>query len=110
MKTGIELIAEERQEQIEKHEWMAKHDDKHDDGSLINAALICASDGILYRKKEYAHNTTFDKVELHGWKLPIKYNGNILIANYKSTKKERIHQLKVAGALIAAEIDRLNRQ
>ena len=44
-----------------------------------------------------------------GWKLPLKYDGNVLQDNIKCSKKQRIHQLKVAGALIAAEIDRLQR-
>lgn len=39
MKSGIELIAEERQEQIKKHGWNAEHDHLHEDGELKLAAM-----------------------------------------------------------------------
>lgn len=113
MKTGIELITEERQEQIKKHNWSADHDDKHTTGELADAAAICASTVRIYNKFEYANNTHFDVLAIKGWSglwnLPLNWDGNILIDNNKSSKKTRIHQLKVAGALIAAEIDRLQR-
>lgn len=109
-KTGIELIAKERQEQIEKHGWNAKHDDKHNTGELADAAAVCASTVRIYNKFEYANNTHFDVLAMKGWKLPLDWDGNRLLDNNKSSKKTRIHQLKVAGALIAAEIDRLQRK
>lgn len=109
-KTGIELIAEERKEQIEKHGFDSKHDDMHDDGLLIEAAIVCASNYIVYWKQTFANGQSFQAMEVSSWELPVKYNGNVLLPNTdNSTKKERIHQLKVAGALIAAEIDRLQR-
>lgn len=110
MKTGIELITEERQEQIKKHNWSADHDDKHNTGELADAAAICASTVRIYNKFEYANNTHFDVLAMKGWNLPLNWNGNVLLDNCKSSYKTRIHQLKVAGALIAAEIDRINRQ
>ena len=38
MKTGIELIAEERKRQIEEEGWTAEHDDQQTDGEIAEAA------------------------------------------------------------------------
>lgn len=84
MKTGIELIAEERKEQIEKHGWTAEHDATHYCEEIIDAA-------------EYAIRPNKDNGDKCGW----------ISFQLKIVKKNRIDQLKVAGALIAAEIDRL---
>ena len=108
MKTGIELIAIERKEQIEKHGYGKEHDALHDDGSLLDAAICCAADTRVYYREVYAAGVAFNVVQVSGWDLPVTYDGNVLWDNCESTHEERIHQLKVAGALIAAEIDRLN--
>ena len=108
-KTGIELITEERQEQIEKHGRTSKHDDQHEGGELVDAAVICAANNVVYEKNIYANSIHFDKLEMGQWQLPVAYKGNALQPNYPCSNKKRIHQLKVAGALIAAEIDRLQR-
>ena len=87
MKTGIELIAEERTRQIAVEGWTPEHDDQHTNGALaVNAAAqACAG--------------TDAQVEDFGdapiW--PLRF-------------KNRINQLAKAGALIAAEIDRLQRR
>lgn len=101
MKNGIELIAEERQEQIEKHGKTSDHDDKYSKEELANAAVVCLDDE-LYWKEEDIHGPESGCITFHvcrmdekEWKLPLG--------------KGRIHQLKVAGALIAAEIDRIQR-
>ena len=39
MKTGIELITEERKEQIEKHGFDADHDDNHEGQQLKYASF-----------------------------------------------------------------------
>jgi len=108
-KTGIELIAEERQEQIEKHGFNAEHDAKHNTGDLADMACMCAAPTKLYYMQKYANEIHFrvlDRLD-RSWNLPINYHGNVLLDNKDSSLKQRIHQLKVAGALIAAEIDRL---
>lgn len=87
MKTGIELIAIERQEQIEKHGWSYEHDKSHENEELIRAAIYALDPCMNNFRQldiEWAHFVT-----------------NI------DNKKNRIDQLKVAGALIAAEIDRI---
>lgn len=91
MKSGIELIAAERQEQIEKHGWDANHDNLHKFGELRKAsAILCVMD---------TDSRVVSPDEFHSgndvWGLETKLSENI------------IHRLKVAGALIAAKIDRI---
>lgn len=92
MKSGIELIAEERQEQLEKHGWNLMHDVLHTDGALAKVAATLAANGTDLRTicagSAYGTND-------NPWGLVDKL------------QNDRIHQLRVAGALIAAEIDRL---
>jgi len=83
-KTGIELIAEERREMIEKHGWDLSNDISYKDEQLLKAALFC----IDQKRFEWPF----------GW--IIRFRMKILL-------KTRVDQLKVAGAFIAAEIDRL---
>lgn len=85
MKTGIELITEERLEQIEKHGWDLKHDADYNQNQLIKAALFCISPE-NFEWPYYWHE---------------HFRAKILLKN-------RVNQLRVAGALIAAEIDRIH--
>lgn len=85
MKTGIELIAEERQEQIEKHGYEEAHDGNHDDGELTKAAM-------------YAINRS-----------PVNEQRGFERFESKMRSKTKVARLIIAGALIAAEIDRLQR-
>jgi hypothetical protein len=86
--TGAELIAAERQRQIEQEGWTPEHDAKeHDDGSLAEVASSLASP--------------------HHGSHPMSWQVGIWNLVRKRNKWSRIEQLTVAGALIAAEIDRL---
>jgi hypothetical protein len=110
MKTGIELITQERQEQINKHGFDNTHDKHHDDESLSFNAAVLATPIVLFEKGEnFANSHIFTVATIdNGWKLPYQArDGNKIIDNNTLSKKERIKQLIVAGALIAAEIDRL---
>jgi hypothetical protein len=84
MKNGIELIAEERKEQIEKHGWTLEHDRGHIDGAILRAAI--------YAIEASQHNS-----DTFNW---YDFQKKILAKPY-------IERLVIAGALIAAEIDRL---
>jgi hypothetical protein len=42
MKSGVELIADERRRQIDKEGWTYEHDDGHTDGSIAMAAAVYA--------------------------------------------------------------------
>lgn len=43
MKSGIEIIAEERKRQIEVEGWTLEHDDEHRCGELSDAAVCYAT-------------------------------------------------------------------
>jgi len=86
-KTGIELIAKERREQIEKHGFTAEHDKQNSKGEMIDAALF-----LLSGEEDY-FPATWDERWMYKFKAAIKQQ------SFKS--------FIVAGALIAAEIDRL---
>lgn len=95
MKTGIELIAKERQEQLEKHNRTIEDDVKWNDENQLSfgAALLCCPDPIAM-----GFNPNSNEGKPHGWNQKI---WNKMMAK---TYQER---LIIAGALIAAEIDRL---
>lgn len=96
MKTGIELIAIERQEQIEKHgrdtEWDVNENTK-EQLSFAAALLSCPNP----KNMGFDPNSDFGRPELWDKKL---FN--------KMMDKSYRQRLIIAGALIAAEIDRLN--
>lgn len=87
MRTGIELIAEERRRQIAIEGWTPEHDDKHKGGELSTAAACYSAPHI-------------DEL-VSWWPWNKKW--------WKPTPEDRVRELAKAGALIAAEIDRLNR-
>jgi hypothetical protein len=117
--TGIELIATERMRQVKQEGWTPEHDDEHDDGSLALAAVCYATPVRLYEQHEYAAGPAFrdpwpDSWD-DGWDKRYRYGerrtnpGNMPPDPDTYTDKERLDLLVKAGALIAAEIDRLQR-
>jgi hypothetical protein len=113
MKTGAELITEERQRQIEKEGWTEDHDTQHSNGELALAACCYASPVLLYQKNESYYNIQFSDPWPDWWdyqwnKRQTNKNGYI-IPNEELPNEQRIRNLVKAGALIAAEIDRLQR-
>lgn len=102
MKTGIELIAEERQRQIEKEGFDKKHDLEHRENDLAIA-------GAIYALPEKARlfvcrGKDGDKSQYY----PLLWPFDPL--SYKPTPDDRVKELIKAGALIAAEIDRIQSQ
>ena len=91
MNSGIELIAAERNRQIEKEGWSAEHDDAH--GEDLADAAFC------YLKPEMTAPRESDGAPYH-WPWDKE--------SWKPT--DRIRDLVKSGALIAAEIDRLQRR
>lgn len=83
--TGVELIAAERERQVSSEGWTPEHDDGHRDGALAHAAAVYASDRV-------------DIADVWPW------------PGEAPKIKDEISNLVRAGALIAAEIDRLQRQ
>ena len=87
MKSGIELISAERQRQITEEGWTSAHDDTHTSGDLpIAAACYAIPPGGLRALM---------------WPFDFKW--------LKETPNDRVKELVKAGALIAAEIDRIQR-
>jgi hypothetical protein len=95
--TGIERIAAERKRQIEEEGWTSEYDDSFMLGELADAAACYAMDKI-YRDFQFINVLTV-KEKIWPW-----YHGK-----FKPTPGNRIRELEKAGALIAAEIDRLLR-
>lgn len=87
--TGAELIAAERTRQIEEEGWTAEHDDDHDDQQLVAAALC-------YAGEDMPPVT----VPPEGWPFE---------KDWWKPSETMVRNLVKAGALIAAEIDRLQR-
>ena len=92
---GIERIAAERMRQLKQEGRGApEHDDKCVDGQLADAAACYAAVYPIWRKDGSTP-------------MPFRWKPLPIFRNAPSTK--RIKQLSLAGALIAAEIDRLQR-
>lgn len=95
MKTGIELITEERNRQISSEKFSYDHDDAHTEGELAYAATRYAGN--------HDQLPSIKKGEFPPPKWP--WGGF-----WKPSPDNRIKELAKAGALIAAEIDRLQRK
>lgn len=93
MKTGIELIAEERREQIEKHGFdLDKDAEDYSNYELYNAALYA----LTLERDKYPETWEF-------W-----WHDKMMAKQERMSEEEFwIERLKIAGALIAAEIDRI---
>ena len=100
--SGIELIARERERQIRDRGFTEKHDSSpgHLDGELARYACYYAMPGCV-EIKDNGFSFTIDP----GFFFPEFWSYELA----KRKGKSRIEQLTVAGALIAAEIDRLLR-
>ena len=100
MKTAIELIAAERERQIAKG-WNASHDDDHANADLTFAAMAYAHEGAA-RQGNWLNipRTEPKKNPPRQWPFD-DYHWN--------PTEDAIGNLVKAGALIAAEIDRLQR-
>lgn len=94
-KSGIELITEERRRQIDVEGWTPEHDAEHAAGELGDAAM-CYIGTTLNEFTEYSSELS---------KAP--YAWPWAEAWWKPS--DPVRNLVKAGALIAAEIDRLNR-
>ena len=90
MKTGIERIAAERKRQIEVEGFNAEHDENQTCDELAFAAAAYAlTDEFFYPGDRLQHVWPWS----HDW--------------WKPSPDNRIRELEKAGALIAAEIDRI---
>ncbi len=93
--SGVDLIAAERRRQIEVEGWTAEHDEQHGEFVLAKAGADYASD--LFLRKKYMGGDAVVCPPL--WPFIRSW--------WKPTPNDPVRQLTKAGALIAAEIDRL---
>lgn len=93
---AIELITEERKRQIETKGYTLEHDSAYKDGELAFLACYYAMPCLIVRGDRYNRYVILpdDFRQETGWSI--------------SPRQEhtRLRQLTIAGALIAAEIDR----
>jgi hypothetical protein len=99
--TGIELITQERQRQIEQEGWSVEHDAEHKNDELALAAACYAGYKRIDSKEEFVD---VYKTRILRYPEIWPFEGSW----WKPTPDDRIRELQKAGALIAAEIDRLN--
>lgn len=108
---GAARIAAERRRQVAKEGYTAEHDDEHEDSALAIAAVCyaaCAAGSPVYVRHDYAAGTSYN--DPWPWERcsdARPYNGNVV--QLAESDAQRIRLLEKAGALIAAEIDRLLR-
>lgn len=99
--SGVEQIAAERARQIAVEGWTPEHDDRHTDGALavaaksyVWAATIATGDDLIMKA------TIIDRrIPIPGWPKGWEFKPS----------DDPVRNLVKAGALIAAEIDRLER-
>lgn len=99
--SGIELIKQERERQISEEGYDANHDDEHDLGELGLAAALYA---LPYDAQQGGQPliTQDDFINLH---IVLETGCEF----YVKPEPNKLRRMVKAGALIAAEIDRLLR-
>ncbi len=103
MKSGAELITEERQRQISENGYTLHHDSEHENEELARAAMCYAMPSDLRNKAVWGESRLLHFYQSHGEHIKLYPIG----WKMKPTPNDRIKELVKAGALIAAEIDRL---
>lgn len=93
--TGAEQIAAERQRQIDAEGWTPDHDAHHLGDELAYAAIAYATPQV---DRDFRYNA-------HGELIPHRWPWEQVF--WKPAPDDRVRELVKAGALIAAEIDRL---
>ena len=99
---GTSLIAAERTRQITEEGWTPEHDAEHRDGALIDAAVsyAIAAEATYYSDS----NATFDQFRPGSGNVPRDWPWD---GEWWKPSNDPVRNLVKAGALIAAEIDRL---
>ena len=107
--TGIELIAQERARQVEKEGWTPEHDDEYYKGSLAAAGACYALVAHLDAPDKRRIAKALRDGTQSGFRAVIN---EIWPDDWDETwfkPKAALRDLARAGALIAAEIDKLQR-
>lgn len=93
--SAIDDIGHERQRQIDNEQFDARHDDRHDFGELLDAAMCY----VAISRRGYSMNSFLQEIVSRLWPWDKEW--------WKP--KDRRRNLVKAAALIVAEIDRLDR-
>jgi hypothetical protein len=96
---GYELVTRERIRQITQERFNAYHDDDHSDGSLALVAALYALADTQWSVKDKAQPPEYEDAWPDSWGSEWD----------KRAKHDPMRRLVIAGALICAEIDRLQR-
>lgn len=96
---GLKLITVERCRQVYAEGWTPEHDDEHQEGALAQAAAVYAAPQGTRARARYPAAIFGEAPTMWPWDD----------SWWKPTPGDRIRELVKAGALIAAEIDRLLR-
>ena len=105
---GATRIADERKRQIEKEGWTPDHDDlEHVEGELALAAICYAAPEPIFVHRSFNVDGS-DHHFVDPW--PEEWDQWDKRPAKKPTDAQRIRMLEKAGALCAAEIDRLLRK
>ena len=115
MKTGIEIITEERARQITAEGWTPEHDAEHSTDELAVAAALyalpAAKRGMDRRIVQMSSTRGLaDPNDFHLVQVSVPCGWPWDVECWKPTPGNRIRELAKAGALCAAEIDRLQRK
>lgn len=125
MKTGIERIKEERQRQIDKEGWDARHDESHTPGTLASAAMCyeIAGDLVAMHGKSFVACPSSWPWELMWWKPVIddaarnyEKAGALFLAEANARTQGRnrdfskVHFMELEAERVARKIDNLSRQ
>jgi hypothetical protein len=137
MVVGTVRIAQERVRQIEAEDYGPEHDDTHKSGQLAAQAVYLATPVRAYKINPHANGVTWEEIRgrdfnnglqrMVDWQSPDVVSRHLPYHYLSSTdegpplgwgedidtipelRARRIRELEQAGALIAAEIDRLLR-
>lgn len=97
---GVERIADERRRQVDEEGWTAEHDDQHRRGELAAAAACYALHCVDTSDGEFL-------ADVFDWFWP--FEPEWWRPGAEEDVSSCVRRLEKAGALIAAEIDRLLR-
>lgn len=111
--SGVALIAAERERQVTAEGWTLEHDERHKAGQLADAAAcLAATEPIFVRREQSEQNRRYSVGTTFVTPWPHETHtgrGESFSGPWRRPETDRIRDLVKAGALIAAEIDRLQR-
>ncbi|MCW1922694.1 hypothetical protein OKA05_09025 [Luteolibacter arcticus] len=113
--TGVELIAAERARQVAEEGYTPESDDRYDIGQLVDASICYATAGTCLVNGPVMMGTDYDCTpenllpNFQEYQFGVGVSWPWVWASFKISP-DPIRCLVKAGALLAAEIDRLQRR